>query len=182
MWRSRDIRAEFAGKYDFQTGSDCEVILALYREWKAAGSEDPSGIFEKASGIFAFALYDEETDEYLIGRDPIGVIPLYIGHDKEGRLYVASELKALEGFCDEYEPFLPGHYYWSRDGKMVRWYRREWMERMPGAIPSSSKRPSPFTGLARSSIFCCIAFIFSSLSGRNSTSSNSILIFPLIMP
>jgi len=133
IYNHRDIRAEFAGKYDFQTGSDCEVILALYREWKAAGSEDPSGIFEKASGIFAFALYDEETDEYLIGRDPIGVIPLYIGHDKEGRLYVASELKALEGFCDEYEPFLPGHYYWSRDGKMVRWYRREWMERMPGA-------------------------------------------------
>ena len=64
IYNHRDIRAEFAGKYDFQTGSDCEVILALYREWKAAGSEDPSGIFEKASGIFAFALYDEETDEY----------------------------------------------------------------------------------------------------------------------
>lgn len=159
IYNHRDIRAEFAGKYDFQTGSDCEVILALYREWKAAGSEDPSGIFEKASGIFAFALYDEETDEYLIGRDPIGVIPLYIGHDKEGRLYVASELKALEGFCDEYEPFLPGHYYWSRDGKMVRWYRREWMERMPGACSA------PVADIARLSYKDSVAAIHDALEG-----------------
>lgn len=159
IYNHRDIRAEFAGKYDFQTGSDCEVILALYREWKAAGSEDPSGIFEKASGIFAFALYDEETDEYLIGRDPIGVIPLYIGHDKEGRLYVASELKALEGFCDEYEPFLPGHYYWSRDGKMVRWYRREWMERMPGACSA------PVVDTARLSYKDSVAAVHDALEG-----------------
>lgn len=159
IYNHRDIRAEFAGKYDFQTGSDCEVILALYREWKAAGSEDPSGIFEKASGIFAFALYDEETDEYLIGRDPIGVIPLYIGHDKEGRLYVASELKALEGFCDEYEPFLPGHYYWSRDGKMVRWYRREWMERMPGACSA------PVADIARLSYKDSVAAVHDALEG-----------------
>lgn len=159
IYNHRDIRAEFAGRYDFQTGSDCEVILALYREWKAAGSEDPSGIFEKASGIFAFALYDEETDEYLIGRDPIGVIPLYIGHDKEGRLYVASELKALEGFCDEYEPFLPGHYYWSRDGKMVRWYRREWMERMPGACSA------PVADTARLSYKDSVAAVHDALEG-----------------
>lgn len=159
IYNHRDIRAEFAGKYNFQTGSDCEVILALYREWKAAGSEDPSGIFEKASGIFAFALYDEETDEYLIGRDPIGVIPLYIGHDKEGRLYVASELKALEGFCDEYEPFLPGHYYWSRDGKMVKWYRREWMERMPGACSA------PVADIARLSYKDSVAAVHDALEG-----------------
>jgi asparagine synthase (glutamine-hydrolysing) len=97
------------------------VILALYRD---------KGIhfLEELSGIFAFALYDEERDEFLIARDPIGVIPLYIGHDKEGLVYVASELKALEGMCDEYEPFLPGHYYWSREGKMKRWYTRDWFE------------------------------------------------------
>lgn len=132
IYNHRDIRAEYADKYAFQTGSDCEVFLALYREWKSTGSDDPSWIFEKASGIFAFALYDEDADEYLIGRDPIGVIPLYIGRDRDGKVYVASELKALEGFCDEYEPFLPGHYYWSRQGKMVKWYKREWMDKMPG--------------------------------------------------
>ena len=110
IYNHREIRKWYEGRYEFQTKSDCEVILALYRDWKRMGCSDPSWIFEKLNGIFAFALYDEETDKYLIGRDPIGVIPLYIGHDKDGKVYVASELKALEGFCDEYEPFLPGHY------------------------------------------------------------------------
>lgn len=119
IYNHRDIRARYAGKYEFQTGSDCEVILALYRD---------KGVdfIEELSGIFAFALYDEEKDEFLIARDPIGVIPLYIGYDNEGRVYCASELKALEGYCDRYEPFLPGHYYWSREGKMKPWYKRDW--------------------------------------------------------
>lgn len=80
------------------------------------------------NGIFAFALYDAERDEFLIARDPIGVIPLYIGYDHDGKVYCASELKALEGFCERYEPFLPGHYYYSREGQMKRWYTRDWME------------------------------------------------------
>ena len=121
IYNHRDIRARYAGRYEFQTGSDCEVILALYRD---------KGIhfLEDLNGIFAFALYDEEKDEYLIARDPIGVIPLYIGKDSEGHIYFGSELKALEGFCDEYEPFLPGHYYHSKEGKMKRWYTRDWMD------------------------------------------------------
>lgn len=121
IYNHRDLRADFAGEYQFQTGSDCEVILALYRRY---GTD----FIERLSGIFAFALYDEERDEFLIARDPIGVIPLYIGRDTDGTLYCASELKALEGLCDEYEPFLPGHYYWSREGKMRRWYRRDWTD------------------------------------------------------
>ena len=120
IYNHRDIRTRYAGRYDFLTGSDCEVILALYRD-------KGIGFLEELNGIFAFALYDEEKDAFLIARDPIGVIPLYIGRDKEGHVYCASELKALEGFCDTYEPFLPGHYYWSRDGKMTRWYSRDWM-------------------------------------------------------
>lgn len=120
IYNHRDIRKQFEGKYEFQTGSDCEVILALYRE---------KGInfLEDLNGIFAFALYDEEKDDFLIARDPIGVIPLYIGYDSNGKVYCASELKALEGFCERYEPFLPGHYYWSKEGKMTRWYTRDWM-------------------------------------------------------
>ena len=119
IYNHQSIRERLAGKYEFQTGSDCEVVLALYRE---------KGIdfLEDLSGIFAFALYDEEKDAYLIARDPIGVIPLYIGHDADGTVYVSSELKGLEGFCDEYEPFLPGHLYWSKDPGMKRWYRRDW--------------------------------------------------------
>lgn len=120
IYNHRDIRRRYEQTYAFQTGSDCEVILALYRE---------KGIdfLEELSGIFAFALYDEAKDEFLIARDPIGVIPLYIGYDSDGTVYCASELKALEGFCERYEPFLPGHYYSSREGKMVRWYKRDWM-------------------------------------------------------
>ena len=119
IYNHRDIRERYQGRYDFQTGSDCEVILALYRD---------KGIhfLEELNGIFAFVLYDEAKDEFLIARDPIGVIPLYIGYDADGTLYCASELKALEGFCERYEPFLPGHYYSSREGKMVRWYTRDW--------------------------------------------------------
>ncbi len=121
IYNHRDIRKQYAGRYEFQTGSDCEVILALYRD---------KGInfLEDLNGIYAFALYDEEKDDFLIARDPIGVIPLYIGRDKDGKVYCASELKALEGFCDEYEPFLPGHYYLGSEGKMKRWYKRDWME------------------------------------------------------
>lgn len=120
IYNHQDIRKRYAGIYPFQTGSDCEVILALYRD---------KGIhfLEDLNGIFAFALYDEEKDEFLIARDPIGVIPLYIGYDADGKVYCASELKALEGYCDRYEPFLPGHYYYSKEGKMTRWYTRDWM-------------------------------------------------------
>lgn len=121
IYNHQAIRQATAADYEYQTGSDCEVILALYR---AHGIH----FLEQLSGIFAFALYDEERDEYLIARDPIGVIPLYIGHDADGKTYVASELKALEGFCDEYEPFLPGHYLYSREGVIRRWYTRDWMD------------------------------------------------------
>ena len=102
-------------------GVTVRVILAPYRD---------KGIhfLEKLNGIFAFALYDEEKDEYLIARDPIGVIPLYKERTPKGHVYFGSELKALEGFCDEYEPFLPGHYYHSKERTMKRWYTRDWME------------------------------------------------------
>ena len=121
IYNHQEIRRRYAGRYDFQTGSDCEVILALYRD---------KGIdfLEDINGIFAFALYDEEKDAFLIARDPIGVIPLYIGYDSDGTVYVASELKALEGQCERYEPFLPGHYYWSEEPGIKRYYKRDWFD------------------------------------------------------
>ena len=134
IYNHREIRERFKGRYEFQTGSDCEVILALYRE-------EGTDFLEDLSGIFAFALYDEEKDDFLIARDPIGVIPLYIGRDKEGKIYCASELKALEGFCDSYEPFLPGHCYIGSEGVMKRWYTRDWMkydESLPETVSSET--------------------------------------------
>lgn len=141
IYNHQNIRARFAGKYQYQTGSDCEVILSLYREMRADSDFDTfiykgedalhariSKMLEELNGIFAFALYDAERDEFLIARDPIGVIPLYIGYDKDGKVLVASELKALEGQCDHYEPFLPGHYYYSKNPGMKRYYTRDWFE------------------------------------------------------
>ncbi len=128
IYNHRELRARYAG-YPFSTGSDCEVILPLYRE---KGVE----FLEDLSGIFAFALYDSATDDFLIARDPIGVIPLYIGYDSDGKVYVASELKALEGFCERYEPFPPGHYYLGCEGKLRRWYRRDW-ENFDSLTPAS---------------------------------------------
>lgn len=121
IYNHKEIRERYKGRYDFQTGSDCEVILALYRDKGVNFLED-------LNGIFAFALYDEEQDAFLIARDHIGVIPLYIGYNADGKVFVASELKALEGECERYEPFLPGHYYWSKAPGMKRWYKRDWME------------------------------------------------------
>ena len=128
IYNHQDIRKEFAGCYPYQTGSDCEIILSLYRQWRNDGADASRlpQLIERLSGIFAFALYDADLDAFLIARDPIGVIPLYIGYDKEGHVYVASELKALEGQCDSYEVFLPGHYYWSRKPGMTRYYHRRW--------------------------------------------------------
>ena len=132
IYNHQEIRRQFAGRYEFQTGSDCEVILALYRELREKGTVNSekfaTALLERLNGIFAFALYDEERDEFLIARDPIGVIPLYIGYDNDDTVYVASELKALEGQCERYEPFLPGHYYWSKEPGMRRYYKRDWFD------------------------------------------------------
>ncbi len=120
IYNHMDIRRR-TPDYDYQTQSDCEVILALYRE---KGVD----LLEDLNGMFAFALYDEDKDCYLVARDHIGIIPLYIGYDDENRCYVASELKALEGVCSKIEQFKPGHYLYSCDGEMKPWHNREWTE------------------------------------------------------
>lgn len=115
------IRDKTNGSYDYKTKSDCEVILALYQE---------KGIdfIEDMNGIFGFALYDKEKGTYLIARDHIGIIPLYMGWDKFGNFYVASELKALEGQCSKIKEFPPGHYLTSEDTEPQLWYKRDWMD------------------------------------------------------
>ena len=124
IYNHMDIRKKFEGKYAFQTGSDCESIIPLYKKYRESG--DFAAMIEELSGIFAFALYDSENDVYLIARDEIGVIPLYQGRDKQGRYYVASELKALEGHCVTIEEFPNGSYLYSKAEKPVKWYQRDW--------------------------------------------------------
>lgn len=113
------LRAQLKDEYEFLTGSDCEVILALYRKYG-------SSFLEKMNGIFGFALFDAETGSFMVARDHIGVIPLYMGWDEEEQFYVASELKALEGICCTIKPFPPGCYMTDKDVAPVRWYRRDW--------------------------------------------------------
>ncbi len=122
IYNHRELRA--ASGYDFTTGSDCEVINALYRE---LGAEEfiARGI-KQLNGIFAFALWDSAAQRYVIARDPIGVCPLYWGHDAEGRLCVASEMKALVGVCADVSAFPPGHIYDSATGEVTRYYRKTW--------------------------------------------------------
>lgn len=121
IYNHRSLRA--ASGYDFTTGSDCEVINALYRD-----ADDSGDFVDKLNGIFAFALWDGDAQRYLIARDPIGVCPLYWGHDSQGRLCVASEMKALVGICHDVAPFPPGHVYDSADGRLRRYYRKPWRE------------------------------------------------------
>ncbi|HEY9220631.1 MAG TPA: asparagine synthase B [Lutibacter sp.] len=121
IYNHRALRKQFEGKYNFQTASDCEVILALYKE-------KGTGFIDEMNGIFAFALYDADKDEYFVARDHMGIIPLYMGWDANGTFYVASELKALEGVCTKIELFPPGHFLSSRDGELTKWYSRDWSE------------------------------------------------------
>ncbi len=120
IYNHKELREQFKDTYEFQTKSDCEVIIALYKE---KGVE----FLDELNGIFGFAIYDAKTDEYLVARDHMGIIPLYMGWDKKGTFYVASELKALEGVCNKIEVFPPGHFYTREDG-LQRWYSRDWME------------------------------------------------------
>ena len=121
IYNHKELRAQFEDTYDFQTASDCEIILALYEK------KGPSFI-DEMNGIFGFALYDTLKDEYFIARDHMGIIPLYMGWDHNGTFYVASELKALEGVCTKIELFPPGHYLVSGAQAPVQWYTRDWMD------------------------------------------------------
>ncbi|MGB3542628.1 asparagine synthase B [Rubrivirga sp.] len=128
IYNHRELRADLenrqvgaASEFTFQTESDCEIILALYREHGA-------DFLDKLVGIFAFVLYDSEADRYLIARDPMGVMPLYTGRDEAGSLFVASEMKALAPVCTTVETFPPGHVWDSGVGHPVPYTTPGWRE------------------------------------------------------
>lgn len=121
IYNHRELRQQLSSDYAFQTQSDCEIILALYKQKGVDFLDD-------LNGIFGFAVYDVENDTYFLARDHMGIIPLYIGWDQNGTFYVASELKALEPFCTKIELFPPGHYFYSKDNAFVQWYKRDWTD------------------------------------------------------
>ncbi|WP_406664612.1 asparagine synthase B [Gallaecimonas sp. GXIMD1310] len=121
IYNHRQIRQRYQQQYAFQTESDCEVLLALYQDKGPA-------FLDELNGIFAFVLYDATDNSYLIGRDHMGIIPLYMGWDQQGNFYVASEMKALTPVCNRVESFPPGHYLSSKDGQLTRYYQRNWQD------------------------------------------------------
>lgn len=121
IYNHKELKAELGDKYSYQTNSDCEVILALYQEYGC-------DFLDKLNGIFTFVLYDKAKDCYLVGRDHMGIIPLYTGRDTSGNFYVASEMKALVPVCKTVEVFSPGHYLYSADDAPVQYYQRDWRD------------------------------------------------------
>ena len=120
IYNHKELRKSLSIPYGFKTESDCEVILALYKEHGKA-------FLDQINGIFAFALYDSKTNEFLIARDHMGIIPLYMGWDQYGTFYVGSELKSLEGVCSKIELFPPGHLLTNGLEEPEQWYNRDWM-------------------------------------------------------
>ncbi|MBT4884278.1 MAG: asparagine synthase B, partial [Glaciecola sp.] len=121
IYNHKALADEYAADYDFATKSDCEVIIPLYQRF---GPE----FIDKLEGMFAFVIYDETNNTYLIARDHIGIIPLYTGYDEHGNFYVASEMKALAELCDDVSEFPPGH-IWSSDQPQPELYFKEpWMD------------------------------------------------------
>ncbi|MEZ8185237.1 asparagine synthase B [Shewanella sp. 5S214] len=121
IYNHKQLKAQLGEKYQYKTNSDCEVILSLYQEYGC-------DFLDKLNGIFAFVLYDKAKGTYLIGRDHMGIIPLYTGHDASGNFYVASEMKALMPVCKTVAEFYPGQYLYSADGQPTQYYQRDWRD------------------------------------------------------
>jgi asparagine synthase (glutamine-hydrolysing) len=146
-----DLRSLLKKEHEWQTKSDCEILLYLYDEYGPA-------FLPKVDGIFAFCVYDPQTREYFIARDHIGIVPLYIGWDKDGTTYVASEMKALEPHCQKLQEFPPGHYYLGSSGKFVKWYEPEWAHRMPTAEASSARLREELEKSVKKQLMCDVPY------------------------
>lgn len=108
----RPLKRQLSEKYTFHSGSDCEILLPLFREYGLS-------MFSRLDAEFAMIIYDSMTDSLIAARDPIGIRPLFYGYDQNGDIIFASEAKNLIGLCAEVCPFPPGHYY--AFGKFVRY-------------------------------------------------------------
>ncbi|MDA8018291.1 MAG: asparagine synthase B [Thermoanaerobaculia bacterium] len=155
IYNHRALRDRLTIPYEFQTGSDCEVILGMFPESVRAADRNAATVrmLEALNGIFAFVLWDADEDRYLVARDPIGVIPLYWGRDEQGRRVVASEMKALYDVCGDFEAFPPGHFFDSRGGvegkgELIRYYRPLW-RRHSEAEASSDQAAAETAAAAR---------------------------------
>ena len=132
IYNHKDLANKLTDTHNWQTHSDCEVLLYLYDEYGTDFLND-------LDGIFSFCLYDPKTKDYFIARDHIGIIPLYIGWDKSGITYVASEMKAIESHCEKLQEFPPGYYYSGNKKEFVQWYKPDWTDKVPKKAASLTK-------------------------------------------
>ncbi len=156
IYNHQDLRRGLAGPHDFQTLSDCEVILYLYDE------RAPREFLNRINGIFGFVLHDPARQTFLIARDPIGVIPLYVGWDRHELLVVASEMKALVGHCDRIREVPPGHYYLGHEAEkgFQRYYEPAWAQadRVPDAPYDAAALRAAFEAAVHRQLMCDVPY------------------------
>ena len=145
------LRDRLQKDHPWQTKSDCEVILYLYEEYGPA-------FLDMINGIFGFVLYDKANGDYLVARDHIGIIPLYIGWDKYGTVYVASEMKALDDVCTKIQEFPPGHYYRGSEKQFVKWYKPVWAETQPTAPLDLDKLRTGLEDAVKRQLMCDVPY------------------------
>ena len=149
IYNHKKLEKKLTNTHDFQTQSDCEVLLYLFDEF---GTE----FLNEIDGIFAFSLYDPNSKDYFIARDHMGIIPLYIGWDKNGVTYVASEMKSIETYCEKLQEFPPGHYY--KNGEFTQWYQPKWINEIPTEPVSLPKLRKALEDSVHKQLMCDVPY------------------------
>jgi len=149
IYNHKELEKKLSNSHDFQTNSDCEVLLYLYDEFGA-------DFLNEIDGIFAFCLYDPNTKDYFVARDHIGIIPLYIGWDENGVTYVASEMKSIESYCEKLQEFPPGNYY--KNGEFTQWYQPNWVNEIPTDAVSLPKLKKALEDSVHKQLMCDVPY------------------------
>ncbi|RMZ49042.1 asparagine synthase B [Candidatus Marinimicrobia bacterium PRS2] len=149
IYNHKELEKKLSNAHDFQTNSDCEVLLYLYDEFDA-------DFLNEIDGIFAFCLYDPNTKDYFVARDHIGIIPLYIGWDENGVTYVASEMKSIESYCEKLQEFPPGNYY--KNGEFTQWYQPNWANEIPTDAVSLPKLKKALEDSVHKQLMCDVPY------------------------
>tara|TARA_B100000315_G_scaffold163126_1_gene151616 strand:+ start:855 stop:2513 length:1659 start_codon:yes stop_codon:yes gene_type:complete len=151
IYDHKKLRKLLKKKHDWKTKSDCEILLYLYDEY---GTD----FLDKIDGIFAFCIYDPKTKEYFIARDHMGIVPLYIGWDKKGITYIASEMKAIEPYCEKLQEFPPSYYYLGSKKKFVQWYKPGWVKKIPTKSVSLEKLRKKLEESIKKQLMCDVPY------------------------
>ena len=149
IYNHKELEKKLSNSHDFQTKSDCEVLLYLYDEFGA-------DFLNEIDGIFAFSLYDPNTKDYFVARDHMGIIPLYIGWDENGVTYVASEMKSIESYCEKLQEFPPGNYY--KNGEFTQWYQPNWVNEIPTDAVSLPKLKKALEDSVHKQLMCDVPY------------------------